>query len=108
MTPIKRNVSLNYYVRDVQQEPDGISVTVGQSNENDDCTEVSEFCPFAYTDEQLSVEQARFMAEMFAVEKLMQVMNRAYYGRLCGVPSFADVEHIVSMEPDLYTATEPA
>ena len=69
------------------------------TSENDDCTEVSEFCPFAYTDERLNVEQARFMAEMFAVEKLMQVMNRAYYGRLCGVPSLADVEHIVSMEP---------
>lgn len=108
MTPIKRNVSLNYYVRDVKQEPDGISVTVGQSNEDDDCTEVSEFCPFACTDETLSVEQARFMAEMFAVEKLMQVMNRAYYGRLCGVSCLADVEPIVSMEPDLYTATEPA
>ena len=108
MTPIKRNVSLNYYVRDVQQEPDGISVTVGQSNENDDCTEVSGFCPLAYTDEPLSVEQARFMAEMFAVEKLMQVMNRAYYWRLYGIPSLADVEHIVSMEPDLDTATEPA
>ena len=108
MTPIKRNVSLNYYVRYVQQEPDGISVTVGQSNKNDDCTEVSEFCPFAYTDKQLSVEQARFMAEMFAVEKLMQETNRAYYGRLCGVPYLADVEPIVFMEPDLYTATKPA
>ena len=104
MTPIKRNVSLNYYVRDVKQEPDGIAVTVGQSNEDDDCTEVTEFCPF----EPLSVEQARFMAEMLAVEKLMQVMNRAYYGRLYGVPCLSDVEHIVSMEPDLYTATEPA
>ena len=108
MTPIKRNVSLNYYVRDVQQEPDGISVTVGQSTENDDCTEVSEFCPFPYTDQQISFEHARFMAEMFAVEKLMQEMNRAYYGRLCGIPHLANVEHIVSKEPDLYTATEPA
>ena len=99
MTPIKRNVSLNYYVRDVQHDSDGISVTVGQSNEDDDCTEVSEFCPFAYTDKSLSVEEARFMAEMFAVEKLIQVMNRAYYGRLCGVTCLADVEHIVSMEP---------
>ena len=99
MTPIKRNVSLNYYVRDVQQDSDGISVTVGQSNEDDDCTEVSEFCPFAYTEKSLSVEEARFMAEMFAVEKLIQVMNRAYYGRLCGVTCLADVEHIVSMEP---------
>ena len=99
MTPIKRNVSLNYYVRDVQQDSDGISVTVGQSNEDDDCTEVSEFCPFAYTDKSLSVEEARFMAEMFAVEKLIQVMNRAYYGRLCGATCLADVEHIVSMEP---------
>ena len=108
MTPIKRNVSLNYYVRDVKQEPDGIAVTVGQSNEDDDCTEVSEFCPFADCDKPLSVEQARFMAEMFAVEKLMQVMNRAYYGRLCGVTCLADVEPLVSMEPDLYTATEPA
>ena len=36
MTPIKRNVSLNYYVRDVKQEPDGITETVGQSNEDDD------------------------------------------------------------------------
>lgn len=108
MTPIKRNVSLNYYVRDVKQEPDGIAVTVGQSNEDDDCTEVPGFCPFANGDEPLSVEQARFMAEMLAVETLMQVMNRAYYGRLCGVPSLADVKPIVSMEPDLYTATEPA
>lgn len=108
MTPIKRNVSLHYYVRDVQQEPDGISVTVGQSNEDDDRTEISEFCPFSNGDEPLSIEQARFMAEMLAVEKLMQAMNQAYYGRLCGVPYLADVEPIVSMEPDLYTATEPA
>ena len=108
MNPIKRNVSLNYYVRDVKQEPDGISVTVGQSNEDDDCTEVSGFCPFANDDEPLSVEQARFMAEMLAVEKLMLLMTRAYYGRLCGIPCLADVEPIVPMEPDLYTATEPA
>ena len=108
MTPIKRSVSLNYYVRDVKQEPDGIAVTVGQSNEDDDCTEVSEFCPFANVDEPLSIEQARFVAELLAVERLMQVMNRAYYGRLCGIPSLADVEPLVSMEPDLYTATEPA
>ena len=108
MTPIKRNVSLNYYVRDVKQEPDGIMVTVGQSNEDNDCTETCGFCPFANGDEPLSIEQARFMAEMFAVENLMQVMNQAYYWRLCGVLCPADVEPIVSMEPDLYTATEPA
>lgn len=31
-----------------------------------------------------------------------------YYVRLCGVTCLADVEPIVLMEPDLYTATEPA
>lgn len=108
MKPVKRNVPLNYYVRNVHQTPDGITVVVGQSNEDDDCTEVSEFCPFANRGESLSVEQARLMAELLAVETLMRVMNRAYYGRLCGIPSLADVEPIVSMEPDLYTATEPA